>query len=178
MNGNYIVGVFDDDEKLLSSIRTLNEKSIFIHEVYTPYPIHEVLKLLKRKSRLPTAALLYGFSGAIAVLAFLYYTSVISWPIVYGGKPFNSFPSFIVITIILTILTVTITSLATFSIRSKLYPGQNNRIFHDEATDDKFIVVIDILEVGEAVGTEAKAIFKSDGAVEILTKSFDDEQTN
>jgi len=178
MNGNYIVGVFDDDEKLLSSIRTLNEKSIFIHEVYTPYPIHEVLKLLKRKSKLPTAALLYGITGALAVLAFLYYTSVISWPIVYGGKPFNSFPSFIVITIILTILTVTITSLATFSFRSKLYPGQKNRIFHDQATDDKFIVVIDMEEVGEEVGKDAKAIFKSDGAVEILTKSFDDEQTN
>ncbi|MCF8381249.1 MAG: DUF3341 domain-containing protein [Bacteroidales bacterium] len=178
MNGNYIVGVFEDDEKLISSINKLNGKNIFIHEVYTPYPIHEVLKLLKRKSRLPTAAYFYGLSGALAVLAFLYYTSVISWPIVYGGKPFNSFPSFIVITIILTILTVTITSLATFSYRSKLYPGQKNRIFHDQATDDKFVIVIDSIKVGEEVSREAEAIFKSDGALEILTKSFDDEQSN
>jgi len=178
MSLNYIVGVFEDDEKLISSIQNLNEKNIPIHEVYTPYPIHDVLKLLKRKSRLPTAAYFYGLFGALAVLAFLYYTSVISWPIVYGGKPFNSFPSFIVITIILTILTVTITSLATFSIRSKLYPGQKNRIFHDQATDDKFIVVIDPLDIGEKAVEEAKSVFLSDGAIEVITKSFDDEQTN
>ncbi|MBK8884585.1 MAG: DUF3341 domain-containing protein [Bacteroidales bacterium] len=62
-------------------------------------------------------------------LAFLYYTSVIDWPVVYGGKPFNSFPSFIVVTIILTIFTVTIASLAAFSARSKLFPGRDNRRF-------------------------------------------------
>jgi hypothetical protein len=170
--GTFKVGVFDTEEKMISSIKSLQQKGLDIYEVFTPYPIHEVLHLLKRKSRMPTAAYIYGLTGAIAVLAFLYYTSVISWPIVYGGKPFNSFPSFIVITIILTILTVTISSLATFSARSKLYPGQSNPIFHERATDDMFVIVVkaDMKENNNTA--EAEKIFLSEGAVEVRDKEF------
>jgi hypothetical protein len=140
--------------------------------MFTPYPIHEVLHLLKRKSKLPTAALIYGITGALSVLAFLYFTSVVNWPIVYGGKPFNSFPSFIVITIVLTILTVTITSLFTFSLRSKLFPGQEPVIFDERATDDKFIIVIDTALLGDEAANEAGKIMSREGAVEIIEKEI------
>jgi hypothetical protein len=105
-------------------------------------------------------------------LAFLYYTSVIDWPIVYGGKPFNSFPSFIVVTIVVTIFTVTIASLALFSARSKLFPGRDNTIFDLRATDDKFVIVV------ESDGAESSAtdtvgdIMKQLGAVEVMDKEF------
>jgi Alternative complex III, ActD subunit len=170
--GTFKVGVFDTEEKMISSIKSLQQKGVDIFEVYTPYPIHEVLHLLKRKSRLPTAAYIYGLTGAFAVIAFLYYTSVISWPIVYGGKPFNSFPSFIVITIILTILTVTISSLATFSARSKLYPGQNNPIFHERATDDMFVIVVKSDTKVSKNAIEAEKIFLAEGAVEVTNKEL------
>ena len=143
MNRAFKIGIFDEEEKFISSIKLLREKEFKIYDVFTPYPIHEVFNLLKRKSRLPTAAYFMGLSGILATLAFLYYTSVIDWPIVYGGKPLNSFPSFIVITIVLTILTVTIGSLALFSARSKLFPGRENTIFDHRATDDKFVIVVD-----------------------------------
>lgn len=173
----YKIAVFDDEDKMITSIKKLKEKKLEIYEVFTPYPLHEVIKLMKRKSMLPTAAYFYGLFAIIAVLGFLYYTSVISWPLVYGGKPFNSFPSFIVVTIILTILIVTIGSLATFSARSKLYPGQKNTIFHKQATDDKFIVVINISEAEKQEIENAENLFKSEGAVEILTKSFDEDES-
>jgi len=124
MSKAFKIGVFDDEKKFISSIKLLKEGEYNIHDVFTPYPIHEVFHLLKRRSHLPTAAYFFGLFGIIATLAFLYYTSVIDWPIVYGGKPFNSFPSFIVVTIIITILTVTILSLALFSARSKLFPDE------------------------------------------------------
>ncbi|MBI5008653.1 MAG: DUF3341 domain-containing protein [Bacteroidia bacterium] len=106
MNKAFKVGIFDNEEKFISSIKSLQERQFIIHDVFTPYPIHEVFHLLKRKSRLPTAAYFFGLFAIIAVLSFLYYTSVLDWPIDYGGKPFNSFPSFIVVTIVLTIFTV------------------------------------------------------------------------
>jgi len=168
IKGKFKIGVFDDEEKMISSIRSIQEKGMDIYDVYTPYPIHEVLHLLKRKSRMPTVAYIFGLTGAAAVLAFLYYTSVISWPVVYGGKPFNSFPSFIVITIVLTIFIVTISSLATFSARSKLYPGQNNPIFHERATDDMFVVVMK-----DDKGSGIDEIFKSEGAVEVKEKEME-----
>jgi hypothetical protein len=176
MTGVYKIGVFDEEKTLVASIKSLQEKKLAIYDVFTPYPIHEVLHLLKRKSKLPTAALIYGISGALGVLAFLYFTSVINWPINYGGKPFNSFPSFIVITIILTILTVTITSLFTFSVRSKLFPGQEPIIFDDRATDDKFILVIDTNLLSEEAAKEAAKIMTDAGAVEIIEKDFNGEK--
>lgn len=173
MSARYKVGVFDEEKKLIASIKALKENQLTIHDVFTPYPIHEVLHLLKRKSKLPTAGLIYGITGALSVLAFLYYTSVIDWPIDYGGKPFNSFPSFIVITIVLTIFIVTITSLFTFSVRSKLFPGQIPVIFDERATDDKFIIVIDDTILGEERSGTAARIMKEMGAVEVLDKEFE-----
>ena len=172
MAGVYKIGVFDEEKTLIASIKSLQEKKVAIYDVFTPYPIHEVLHLLKRKSLLPTAGLIYGITGALGVLAFLYYTSVIDWPVNYGGKPFNSFPSFIVITIVLTILTVTITSLFTFSVRSKLFPGQVPVIFDERATDDKFIIVLDSGMLGEETAGEAGRIMSEAGATEILDKEI------
>lgn len=172
MAKKYKLGIFDEEEKFISSIKSLQEKDMPIYEVFTPYPVHEVFHLLKKKSRLPTAAYFFGLSAIIGVLGFLYYTSVIDWPIVYGGKPFNSFPSFIVVTIVLTIFTVTIASLAAFSARSKLIPGRDNTIFDERATDDKFIIALDSDLLGVKKAGDAGELMKDLGAVEVIEKVF------
>ncbi len=173
MARSFKIGIFDEEEKFLSSLRSLNEQEFMIYDVFTPYPIHEVFHLLKRRSRLPTAAYFFGLFAIVATLAFLYYTSVIDWPIVYGGKPFNSFPSFIVVTIILTILTVTILSLALFSARSKLFPGRDNTIFDRRATNDKFVIVIDADDRDMTKAGKAGSLMKDQGAIEVLDKEFE-----
>lgn len=172
MSSTYKIGVFDEKEKFLSSIRMLQEQKAEIYDVYTPYPIHEVFHLLKRKSKLPTAAYFFGLFGIIATLGFLYFTSVIDWPIVYGGKPFNSFPSFIVVTIVVTIFTVTVLSLAAFSARSKLFPGRDNTIFDNRATDDKFVIVVAVAEEGNEVSKTDQVLHEL-GAVEVFDKKFE-----
>jgi hypothetical protein len=141
--------------------------------VFTPYPIHEVFHLLKRKSKLPTAAYFFGLFGIIATLGFLYYTSVIDWPIVYGGKPFNSFPSFIVVTIIITIFTVTILSLAAFSLRSKLFPGRENTIFDIRATDNRFVIVVNMDPNDKSLSENAEKVMQDNGAIEIVNKELE-----
>jgi hypothetical protein len=171
------IGIFDDEEKFISSLKSLREKDFKIHDVFTPYPVHEVFHLLKRKSRLPTAAYFFGLIAIISILAFLYFTSVINWPIVYGGKPFNSFPSFIVVTIVLTIFTVTIASLAAFSARSKLFPGRENTIFDDRATDDKFVIVVDADILDKSLSEKAAALMRDEGATEVLDKEFENIQS-
>lgn len=172
MGRTFKIGIFDEEEKFLSSIKSLQEQKLLIYDVFTPYPIHEVFHLLKRKSRLPTAAYFFGLFGIFATLAFLYYTSVISWPVVYGGKPVNSFPSFIVVTIILTILIVTLASLALFSARSKLFPGRENTIFDPRATDDKFVIVIETDTANKSMGEKAGKLMEDLGAIEIIDKEF------
>jgi hypothetical protein len=169
MTKDFKIGIYDSEDKFLSAIRSLLAKEIKIYDVFTPYPVHEVFHLLKRKSRLPTGAYFFGLFAILAVLAFLYYTSVLDWPIDYGGKPFNSFPSFVVVTIVLTIFTVTIASLGAFSARSKLSPGRENTIFDRRATDDKFVIVIETDNSAE----QAAGLMKDEGAVEVLDKQFE-----
>ncbi len=176
MSSKYIIGVFDDEYGLVRAVEEIREKKILIEEVYTPYPVHEVLHAMGAKSRLQIFAYFYGLFGALAVLAFLYWTSVISWPINYGGKPFNSFPSFIIITIILTILIVTIGSLATFSWRAKLWPGKTHKSYDQRATDDKFVIVLNEADVKKEELSAAESIMKGNGAVEIRREEEENEQ--
>jgi hypothetical protein len=170
---SYKIGIFDDEGKFISGIKSLQEQQIRIFDVFTPYPVHEVFHLLKRKSKLPTAAYFFGLFGIIATLGFLYYTSVIDWPVVYGGKPSNSFPSFIVVTIVVTILTVTILSLALFSFRSKLFPGRDNTIFDPGATDDKFVIVVSADSPDDISSGNAGNIMKEQGAIEVVDKEYE-----
>jgi hypothetical protein len=171
------IGIFDDEGKFISTIKSLQEQKLLIFDVFTPYPVHEVFHLLKRKSRLPTAAYFFGLFGIFSTLGFLYYASVIDWPIVYGGKPFNSFPSFIVITLVVTIFTVTIASLALFSARSKLFPGRDNTIFDLRATDDKFVIVIDTNFHDKSMEGRAGNIMEELGAIEIIDKEFENVES-
>jgi hypothetical protein len=138
-----IIGVFGSEESLMDALCRLMAENLEPTEIYTPYPIHEALRVLKRRSRISWAAWFYGFFGGISVLSFLYYTAVIDWPLIYGGKPFNAFPSFITITLVLIILIVTIFTLLTFSIRAKIFPFKKALIVDKRVTDDKFIIVFD-----------------------------------
>lgn len=173
MTRAFKIGIFGEEEKFISSIRTLQEQGFIIYEVFTPYPVHEVFHMLKRKSKLPAAAYFFGLFGIIATLAFLYYTSVIDWPIIYGGKPFNSFPSFIVVTIVVTIFTVTIASLAAFSARAKLFPGRDNTIFDKGATDDKFVIVVETNNLGKSTSARAGTVMEEQGAIKVFDKEFE-----
>jgi hypothetical protein len=164
---SHLIAVFDDEFGLVKAVEEIRGKDLQIEEVYTPYPIHEVIHAMGTKSKLQIFAYFYGLFGAIAVLAFLYWTSVIDWPINYGGKPFNSFPSFIIITIVLTIFIVTISSLATFSGRAKLWPGKQHKSYEPRATDDQFVIVINKEDAAPDALVTIKGIVKEYGAVEI-----------
>ncbi len=164
MSTKSVVGIFEDEEKLIDALHKVKEKGIAIEEVYTPYPVFEVFEYVGKKSRIRTAAFFYGLFAAISILAFLYYTSVISWPINYGGKPFNSFPSFIIITLVLTIFSITVLSLFSFSIGAKLFPGQKAKVVDYRATDNMFVMVV---EGKEGDNNEVTEILREAGALEI-----------
>lgn len=165
-----MVGVFDNEFDLVEAFEKVKAKGVKIDEVYTPYPVHHILEGMGKKTRITHAAFFYGLFGALGVIGFLYYTSVVSWPLHFGGKPFNAFPSFMVITIVATILIVTITTLLTFSIRAKLYPGKKVRIVDERATDDKFVMVIDS-SGGAFDRSEIEALLKKNGASEVYVES-------
>ena len=162
-----MIGVFDEEETMLSAFRKMKEQEIEIEDIFTPYPIHEVLEKHGRKSRITIVGWFYGLFATIGVLAFLIYTAVIDWPLNYGGKPSNAFPSFLVITIILVIFSITILSLFTFSWRANLWPSNEKPIYHQEATDDKFVILV---KKERADAYRATTVMKETGAIEVIEK--------
>ncbi len=163
MNAIKYMGVFNEAAQFEQAVQKLKDSGTDIEEIYSPIPLHHAVRNVAGSSRLPTLAYLLGIGGMLATLAFLYYAAVIDWPLNFGGKPSNSFPSFIIITLVLTILSVTILSLLAFSVRAGLYPGKRAAVVHERAMDDKFIIV---LNTGKVADAESK--LKQNGANEII----------
>jgi hypothetical protein len=162
-----IIGVYDDEDQIVEAIHHIQDKGIKIKDVFTPIPLHGVFEALKLETRLPYATFLYGVLGAVITFAFLYWTSVVSYPLKFGGKPLNSL-SFIIIMFIATIFVATFLTFMTFFIRAKLYPGKKVQVLDPRSTNDKFLIVIDKEDELSAKEIEnIKAALKESGANEI-----------
>lgn len=172
MTNQYLISVFNEEDTLLSAIRRVKEAGVKIAEIYTPYPINEAIEAMGKQSKFTLAAFLFGFAGAVGILLFLQYTAVWDWPINYGGKPTNAFPSFIVVTLVLTILTITLASLFTFSVRAKVYPGKDYVMPDIRSMDDKFIIVFEMDQL-QTTTDELRTMLHEAGATEIIQRELE-----
>ena len=95
---------FENADDLLAAVKAARAANYSRMEAYTPHPIERVSHELGHKSHLPLIVLIGGALGAMTGFGLQYYASVISYPVRVGGKPLNSWPSFIIVTFELTIL--------------------------------------------------------------------------
>ncbi len=51
MNNQIILGVYDDEDKLVSSIKSVQEKGFKVKDVISPYPIEKVFGFWPMPSR-------------------------------------------------------------------------------------------------------------------------------
>ena len=74
-------------------------------DAYSPFPIEEASEAIGfHKSRVPLIVLLGGLLGGLSGFGLQYWINVISYPLNIGGKPYDSWPAFIVPTFEMTIL--------------------------------------------------------------------------
>jgi hypothetical protein len=100
-----LMAEFASPEALLSAVRRSREAGYAELEAYTPFPIEAVSEALgQHHSKLPAIVLLGGILGGLAGFALQWWTSVVDYPLNVGGRPFNSWPAFIVPTFECTIL--------------------------------------------------------------------------
>ncbi|HAZ14102.1 MAG: hypothetical protein A2X86_02950 [Bdellovibrionales bacterium GWA2_49_15] len=170
IESNNIVGTYDKEEIFVNAIRSIKQNHIYIKNVFTPYPIHEVFHELELTTRFPYLAFAYGLGGTVVTFLFLYWTSVINFPIAIGGKPSLSL-SFIVIMFVMTICIGIILSVVTFFARQQLFPGKEPVLAHARNTNDKFSLVIEIPEhMSETERSGIIQALKESGAAEIEMK--------
>lgn len=171
-NKHFVVGVYDDEDVVLSAIAKVREKGIRIHEVYSPFPIHGIDHALGyKRTRLPIAAFIFGLTGTSLALLMQIWMLGFDWPMIIGGKDFIAFPDFIPVTFELTVLLSALGMVATFMIVSDLKPYKKPRIFDIRVTDDKHVMAID-LATTTTKKDEIIALLKETGALEVNNKDF------
>jgi len=175
-----IIGVYDDEDILVDAINKIQDNGVKIKNVYMPFPVHGVFDALKLKTRLPYATFIYGVIGVSITFAFLYWASVVNYPLKFGGKPLNSL-SFIIVMFVATINIATLFTFMTFFIRQRIGPGKKATVIDVRATDDKFLIVID--KNPDLSGNDImniNKVLKDTGAIEINEKpepeGFNEEQ--
>lgn len=171
---NYILGLFDDEDVLLSAVKKVRENDIIIEEVFTPFPVHGLDDALGyRRSRLPIAAFLFGITGTSLALLMQYFMLGIDWPMIIGGKDYTPLPTFIPVTFELTVLLSALGMVATFFVSSDLKPYKKPKIYDVRSTDNLHVMAIDLAANTKSTD-DIKSVLKSAGAFEINNKTFDE----
>ena len=96
---------FDDANALVAATRRAHDEGYRQMDAYSPFPIEELHEALgSHHSRLPLIVLIGGLCGCVGGYALQYWAAAIAYPLNVGGRPFNSWPSFIPVTFECTIL--------------------------------------------------------------------------
>ena len=74
-------------------------------DAFSPFPVEGLSEALEfRRTRMPLVMFLGGLLGAVGGFFMQYYCMALSYPINIGGRPLNSWPSWIPVTFELTVL--------------------------------------------------------------------------
>jgi Alternative complex III, ActD subunit len=96
---------FDTPEHLLDAARRAFAEGFRKMDAYSPFPVEGLAEAIGfHRSRLPLIVLVGGILGCVGGFFLQYWISVLDYPINVGGRPLNSWPSFIPVTFELTIL--------------------------------------------------------------------------
>src|SRR5438093_3951909 len=100
-----LMAEFSSEDSLLRAARHAYEAGYRRMDAYSPLPIDGLAEALGfRHTRVPLIVLIGGILGCVGGFALQYWISVIDYPVNVGGRPLNSWPSFIPVTFELTIL--------------------------------------------------------------------------
>lgn len=106
-----LLAEFETPETLRESARRTYEAGYRRIDAYSPFPIEGLAEVIGfGHTRLPIIVLIGGLLGAAGGFFLQYWTSVIDYPLIVGGKPYNSWPAFIPVTFETTVLAAALTA--------------------------------------------------------------------
>jgi predicted flap endonuclease-1-like 5' DNA nuclease len=168
-NRDLLLGVYNDDHKLLNAVQKLKAKGVEVLDCYTPFPVHGLDRAMGlHRTNLTVGAFIAGMLGTISGFSLATYMNVVDWPMIIGGKPntLKMFTSFIPVMFELTILFTAFGIGIMFFMRSRMIHGIKEDILDVRQTDDLMLVAVDLTDIN---GNRKEIIdtMTAEGAVEI-----------
>ena len=109
-----LMAEFETSDKLVHACEAAHLEGYRKMDAYSPLPIEELHHALHLKNTpLPRFVLVGGILGCAGGMGLLQWISQIAYPMNIGGRPLNSWPSFIPITFETTVLLAGLTTLVT-----------------------------------------------------------------
>src|SRR6202007_28265 len=96
---------FDSATALVEAARNTHQAGYKKIDAYSPFPVEELAEAIGfHSNRVALVTLIGAAIGGLTGYLMQYWMAAVSYPINVGGRPYHSWPSFIVVTFELTIL--------------------------------------------------------------------------
>ena len=100
-----IMAEFDSASDLVAAARKTHEAGYKKIDAYSPFPVEELAEAIGfHKNRVPLVTLIGAMIGGISGYLMQYWIAAVDYPLNIGGRPYHSWPSFIIVTFEMTIL--------------------------------------------------------------------------
>lgn len=100
-----LMAEFRGPHELLRAARRAYSEGYRKMDAYSPEAVEGLAEAIGfRRTRVPLIVLLGGLAGCFGALFMQQYSAAVAYPLNVGGRPYNSWPSFIPITFELTVL--------------------------------------------------------------------------
>jgi len=141
-----LMAEFDNPTELMKAARATYAAGYRNIDAYTPYPIEELADVIGfTKTRVPLVCLIGGILGGLSGYLLQYWINNISYPLNIGGRPFHSWPAFIIVTFEMTILfgglSAVIGMLGLNGLPAPYHPVFNNPRFSAVSRDRFFLCI-------------------------------------
>ncbi|HEY9899072.1 MAG TPA: DUF3341 domain-containing protein [Pantanalinema sp.] len=142
-----VMACFETQEEVLDAAKHARAAGYRRMDAFTPYPIEGLSEAIGfERIRLPLLVLIGGICGCVGGFGMQYVAMVHGYPYDVGGRPLNSWPSFVPITFEVTILVAALAAVFGMLVASGL-PRPHHPVFavpgFERATFDRFFLCIE-----------------------------------
>lgn len=172
----FVAGFWKDPAAFQAACSAATARGFRRHDALCPWPLHGLeARLGIKRSWLGRAVFAALLTGALAGFFMQYWMMRVDWPINVGGKPFNSWPQWVVIVFESGILLGAFTTFfLSLGLAAELIPNPASKVLRRACTDDTFALAIPI--AGNAPAEEIQAFLLEQGAKSVGTYDTEDQE--